>query len=465
MENMLVNDIDDDKPKEECGVFGIFTKGNTRVSSLVYYGLFALQHRGQESAGITASNNEKLISYKEMGLVSDVFNDEILYDLKGNSAIGHVRYSTTGESKLSNSQPLLIQCKYGELALAHNGNIVNCKTQKEILKNRGSVFHTTTDSEIILNLIADQDEQSAEDAIIKAIKNISGSFALVLLTKDKLIGVRDPNGIRPLCIGKISDGYVVCSESCALNTVGAEFIRDVKPGEMIIISNEGMKSIMFSKDKRYSICAFEYIYFAREDSIIDGINIYSSRNLAGEVLYNECPAEADLVIGVPESGIPAAIGYSKASGIPFDLGFVKNRYVTRTFIKHSQPMRKKSVSVKLNPLRVNIEGKRIVVVDDSLVRGTTSMRLVESLKNAGAKEVHFRVASPMVKCPCYFGIDILHKKELIGSSMNIDEIREYIGADSLGYLSIDGLQEVLKEHNGICTGCFNGEYPVDIGTR
>ncbi|MCY6485809.1 amidophosphoribosyltransferase [Clostridium aestuarii] len=451
---------DIDKFEEECGVFGVFSKEEIDISHLTYYGLFALQHRGQESAGIAISNKKKLSCYKNMGLVADVFDEKILSSMKGNSAIGHVRYSTTGDSNVINAQPILCDFKLGKIAIAHNGNLLNISKLKEFLKDKGTAFQTTTDSEIILNLIARQADKSIEDAVISAIKVIKGSYALAILTEDKLIGVRDPNGIRPLCIGKINESYIICSESCALNSVGAKFVRDVMPGEMVVIDNEGIKSIYYSKNKKCAVCAFEYIYFAREDSIIDGIDVYLARSLAGKHLYKETPVEGDVVIGVPDSGIPAAIGYSKASGIPYQLGFIKNRYIGRTFIVPSQKIREKSVSIKLNPIKRNIAGKRVIVVDDSLVRGTTSRQIVKSLRKCGAREVHFRVASPMVKHCCELGIDIFNKKEIVGSSMKIDEIKKFIGADSLGYLSIDGLLKVFEKNEGFCLGCFNGNYPV-----
>ncbi|MCY6371130.1 amidophosphoribosyltransferase [Clostridium ganghwense] len=450
---------ENDKFKEECGVFGIFSREKIDVSLLTYYGLYALQHRGQESAGIVVSDREKLISYKGMGLVSHVFNEKVLNKMKGISAIGHVRYSTTGDSSIINAQPLLTEFKLGQISIAHNGNLINADKLKNNLKKEGSNFQTTTDSEVILNLIAREKKKSIEEAICEAAKNIKGSYALVILTKDKLIGIRDPKGIRPLCLGKINNNYIICSESCALNAVGGEFIRDIEPSEMIVIDNNDIKSIKFSNERKYASCAFEYIYFAREDSVIDEIEVYSSRVLAGKELYEEHPVNADIVIGVPDSGIPAAMGYAEASGIPYGVGFVKNKYVGRTFIAPYQELREKNVSVKLTPLKSNIENKRVIVIDDSMVRGTTSKRLVNSLKKAGAKEVHFIIASPIVRHCCYLGIDTFHKKEIIGSSMNIEQIKNILGADSFYYLSLKGLHKVLGGNKNFCFGCFNGEYP------
>jgi amidophosphoribosyltransferase len=453
-------DLEEDKFKDECGVFGIFSTENLDVSSITYYGLYALQHRGQESAGIVVSNGEELNCYKNMGLVSDIFNKEALDQLKGLAAIGHVRYSTTGASTVSNAQPIIGKYKLGTVSIAHNGNLVNAEVIRELLEDCGCIFQTSIDSEVILNLIARGATKGIEKAVVDAIQAVKGSYAIVLLTEDKLIGVRDPNGIRPLCIGKINESYILSSESCALDSVGADFVRDVEPGEIVIIDKEGIRSINFAEKIKSATCVFEYIYFARPDSTIDGINVYNSRVKVGRKLYEENPAEADIVIGVPDSGIAAAVGYAEASGIPYGIGFIKNKYVGRTFITPSQEMRERAVSVKLNPLRINVEGKRVVIIDDSIVRGTTSRKLVESLRKAGAKEVHFRVASPVVKYPCYFGINTPYRSELIGSNASIEEIKEEIGSDSLGYISTEGLVKSLGKNKGFCLGCFNGVYPV-----
>lgn len=451
-----------DKFKEECGVFGVYSKSGIDVAGMTYYGLYALQHRGQESAGIVVSDGKELTCHKDMGLVSDAFDQKILSEMKGISAIGHVRYSTTGSSNANNAQPLLSKFKLGSIAIAHNGNLVNTDVIRGLLEDGGVLFQTTIDSEVILNLIARGAKNGIERAVVDAIQAVKGSYAIVILTEDKLIGVRDPNGIRPLCIGKMDDDYILCSESCALDTIGAEFVRDVRPGEIVIIDENGINSINFAERTQCQTCAFEYIYFARPDSIMDGINVYKSRIKAGERLFEENPVDADVVIGVPDSGIPAAIGFANASKIPYAIGFIKNKYVGRTFISPSQELREKAVSVKLNPLKVNIEGKRVVIVDDSIVRGTTSRKLVELLRKAGAKEVHFRAASPMVKHPCYFGIDTSSRGELVGSYMSVEEIGALIGADSLGYLSIEGLLKSLGEDKGFCLGCLNGIYPVSV---
>jgi len=452
--------LEEDKFKDECGVFGIYTQGDVDVAALTYYGLYALQHRGQESAGIAVSDGEKITCYKDMGLVVDVFKEDKIKSLVGKAAIGHVRYSTTGGSNIINAQPIIGEFKLGSIAIAHNGNLVNADVMRELLEDGGCIFQTSIDTEVVLNLIARGAKKGIERAVVDVVQAIKGSFAIVILTKDKLIGFRDPNGIRPLCIGKLDDAYILCSESCALDAIGAELVRDVEPGEIVIIDKNGLKSITYAEKTKCQTCAFEYVYFARPDSIIDEINVYSARLRAGEQLFKECPAEADVVIGVPDSGIAAAVGYSRASGIPYDTGFIKNRYVGRTFISPSQELREKALLVKLNPLKVNIEGKRVVLIDDSIVRGTTSRKLVDLLRRAGAKEVHFRISSPVVQYPCYFGIDTPYRKELIGSGNTVDEIRELIGADSLGYISIDGLVNSLNQEKGFCLGCFNGIYPV-----
>jgi len=453
-------DFELDKLKEECGVFGIYAKEECDVASITYYGLYALQHRGQESAGIAVTNGKDIDCYKAMGLVSEVFSQESIEKLKGKAAIGHVRYSTTGSSNVINAQPIVGRSKLGSIAIAHNGNLVNAEVIRELLEDGGCIFQTTADSEVVLNLIARGAKKGIENAVLDAVQAVKGSYAIVILFEDKLIGVRDPNGIRPLCIGKIDNNYIICSESCALDAVSAEFVRDIEPGEVVVIDEKGIASYNFTEKISCKTCSFEYIYFARPDSVIDGINVYSARVRAGHQLFKESPAEADIVIGVPDSGLAAAVGYAEASGIPFGTGFIKNKYVGRTFISPNQALRERTVSVKLNVLKVNVEGKRVILIDDSIVRGTTSKKLVEALRKAGAKEVHFRVSSPVVKYPCYFGIDIQYRSELIGSMNTIEQIREEIGCDSLGYLTIDGLLDSLDSKKGFCLGCFKGVYPV-----
>ncbi|MGG7188674.1 amidophosphoribosyltransferase [Clostridium paraputrificum] len=456
----LILDPSLDKFKDECGVFGVYSNSPMDVSGMTYYGLYALQHRGQESAGIAVGNGTEVDIHKGLGLITEAFTKDDLNRLKGHIAIGHVRYSTTGSTKVENAQPLLASSKLGHIAMAHNGNLVNADVIRDLLEDGGHVFHTTIDSEVIATLIARGAKRGIERAVVDAIQAVRGSFAMVIATKDKLIGARDPHGIRPLCIGKVDDAYVMSSESCALDAVGAEFVRDVEPGEVVVIDEDGIKSIKYSENTLCHTCAFEYIYFARPDSVIDGLDVQVTRVKAGEELYKEHPIEADIVSAVPDSGIPAAIGYARASGIPYDTAFVKNRYVGRTFITPSQEIREKAVAVKLNPLKVNVKGKRVILIDDSIVRGTTSKHLVDSLRRAGAKEVHFLVASPVVKFPCYFGIDTPYRSELIGANHSIEEMADMIGADSLGYLSMDGMYNTFKGKEGFCVGCFNGVYPV-----
>ncbi|MFR3910840.1 MAG: amidophosphoribosyltransferase [Clostridium paraputrificum] len=456
----LILDPSLDKFKDECGVFGVYSNSPMDVSGMTYYGLYALQHRGQESAGIAVGNGTEVDIHKGLGLITEAFTKDDLNRLKGHISIGHVRYSTTGSTKVENAQPLLASSKLGHIAMAHNGNLVNADVIRDLLEDGGHVFHTTIDSEVIATLIARGAKRGIERAVVDAIQAVRGSFAMVIATKDKLIGARDPHGIRPLCIGKVDDAYVMSSESCALDAVGAEFVRDVEPGEVVVIDEDGIKSIKYSENTLCHTCAFEYIYFARPDSVIDGLDVQVTRVKAGEELYKEHPIEADIVSAVPDSGIPAAIGYARASGIPYDTAFVKNRYVGRTFITPSQEIREKAVAVKLNPLKVNVKGKRVILIDDSIVRGTTSKHLVDSLRRAGAKEVHFLVASPVVKFPCYFGIDTPYRSELIGANHSIEEMADMIGADSLGYLSMNGMYNTFKGKEGFCVGCFNGVYPV-----
>lgn len=448
-----------DKFKEECGVFGIFSKEKKNVGDVVYYGLFALQHRGQESAGIAYTDGEKVSLKKEMGLVGDALKKEDLETMVGYSAIGHVRYSTTGDSNVQNAQPLLSKYKLGSISIAHNGNLVNADIVRELLEEGGCIFQTSIDSEVVLNLIARGYKKGIERACFDAIQAIKGSYAILILTEDRLIGVRDPNGIRPLCIGRLGDDYILSSESCAIDAVGGEFYRDVHPGEIVVIDKDGLRSYNMGERTSLKTCAFEYIYFARPDSTIDGINVYQSRVKAGENLFKEKPCNADIVIGVPDSGTHSAVGYAKASGIPYEIGFVKNKYVGRTFIAPTQELRETAVSMKLNPLKVNIEGKRVVLVDDSIVRGTTMKRLIELLRKSGAKEVHVRIASPIVAYPCYFGIDTPRRSQLIGSSLSEEEMGMELGADSMGFLSIGALLDSL-DSKSFCLGCFNGIYPV-----
>lgn len=454
---------EEDKVFDECGVVGIYAPGKSGIARQAYYALHALQHRGQESAGIAVNKEGKIQYYKEMGLVQEVFNDEILARLQGDIAIGHVRYSTNGESLAINAMPLVVYHKGGSLALAHNGNLVNGMTLREEMQDSGVIFQTSIDSEVIAALIAKYiRDHSVEDAVKKTMEQVRGAYALVITTGEKLIGVRDPLGIRPLCIGKTKDSYLISSESCVFPLLGAKFLRDVRPGEMVIVEDRELKSVMFHQEERKQVCGFEYVYLARPDSDLDGRSVYMARSQSGRILAREHPVEADMVIAVPDSGTVAAIGYAEESRIPFGEGLIKNRYVGRTFIQPDQRMRELSVRLKLNVLKDSVKGKRLIMVDDSIVRGTTSEKIVKMLKQAGAVEVHVRVSSPPVTYPCYFGIDTPDRDKLIAANMSIEEIRQMIGADSLGFISEEGLQEAIGMGKGqVCGACFNGHYPME----
>lgn len=454
---------------EECGVMGVYDLDGNDVASTVYYGLFALQHRGQESCGIAVSDTngpkKNIQVHKGMGLVNEVFDNESLEKLKGNIGVGHVRYSTAGSSTRENAQPLVLNYYKGTLALAHNGNLVNALELREELEKTGAIFQTTIDSEVIAYHVAKEriSAKTAEDAVLAAMNKLKGAYSLIVMSPRKLIGARDPFGFRPLCIGKRDNAYLLASETCALDTVGAEFVRDVEPGEIVTITKDGIVShreLCFKDPSRQARCIFEYIYFARPDTVIDGVGVNSSRIKAGRFLAEDSPVEADLVVGVPESGNPAAQGYAMASGIPYGTAFIKNSYVGRTFIKPKQSMRESSVQVKLNVLKENIKGKRIIMIDDSIVRGTTCRRIVHMLKDAGASEVHVRISSPPFLHPCYFGTDIPSEDQLIATGKTVEEIRDILGADSLAYLKEERLPE-LSEGLPYCSACFSGNYPID----
>ena len=469
--NNIMNTADFDGLHEECGVFGAYDFDGEDVASTIYYGLFALQHRGQESCGIAVSDTNgpkgKVMSYKDMGLVNEVFNPENLEKLKGNIGVGHVRYSTAGSSVRENAQPLVLNYVKGTLGMAHNGNLLNAVELREELSYTGAIFQTTIDSEVIAYLIARERLKvgTVEEAVKKAMLKIKGAYSLVVMSPRKLIGARDPFGFKPLCIGKRDNTYFLSSETCALDTVGAEFVRDVLPGEVVTITSKGIESDTSLCQKNTARCIFEYIYFARPDSKIDGMGVYESRINAGRILAKTHPVDADLVVGVPESGNPAALGFSLESGIPYGNAFIKNNYVGRTFIKPKQAQRESSVKVKLNVLKEAVAGKRVVMIDDSIVRGTTSARIVSLLKNSGAKEVHVRISSPPFKHPCYFGTDIPSEDQLIATGKTVDEICKIIGADSLGYLEVDRLSEMICGGTGFCDACFTGNYPMDPPTR
>lgn len=459
-----------DEMHEECGVFGAYSLDGDDIASTVYYGLFALQHRGQESCGIAVSDTNgpkgRVLSHKDMGLVNEVFDSETLDRLKGNIGVGHVRYSTAGSSTRENAQPLVLNYVKGTLALAHNGNLINAPELRKELSYTGAIFQTTIDSEVIAYHIARErlNTSSVEDAVVRAMDKIKGAYSLIVMSPRKLIGARDRFGFKPLCIGKRDNTYILASETCALDAVGADFVRDVLPGEIVTITTEGIKSNITNSCGKCARCIFEYIYFARPDSIIDGVSVYNSRIIAGKILADEHPVEADVVVGVPESGNVAALGYSMESGIPYGIAFVKNGYVGRTFIKPKQSQRESSVKIKLNVLADAVKGKRVIMIDDSIVRGTTSARIVKMLKDAGASEVHVRISSPPFLHPCYFGTDVPSDDQLIAHDHTVDEICKYIGADSLGYLPVGRLNEMIngcKEH---CDACFTGNYPIEPPT-
>lgn len=454
-----------DKPHEECGVFGIYGNDEVQPAYATYSGLLSLQHRGQESCGI-AVNDCGVVSYhKDMGLVSEVFNPKILDTLIGQIAIGHVRYSTAGGSVRNNAQPLVMRYVKGTLAIAHNGNLTNAHEIKQELERRGAMFQTTIDSEVIAFLVARErvHTHSVEEAVKKTMHQISGAYSLLVMSPQKLIAARDPNGFRPLCMGALGDSVVFASETCALDACGAEYIRDVEPGEIVVVDSNGVRSMKSGCPVKKSPCIFEYIYFARTDSVIDGVSVYEARKEAGRLLAKQHPVEADLVVGVPESGVDAAIGYSEASGIPYEKGIVKNNYIGRTFIKPTQQERRRSVRLKLNPLVSTVRGKRIVLLDDSIVRGTTCDRIVRMLKEAGASEVHLRISSPPFLWPCYYGTDIPSREELIACNHSVEEIGRLSGADSIGFLSAESLSNMIKTHtHDYCDACFTGNYPAAV---
>ena len=464
MEN---NDYDADVLHEECGVFGVYDLDGEDVVSTIYYGLFALQHRGQESCGIAVSNTTgpkgKVQSCKGMGLVSEVFTPESMENLRGDIGVGHVRYSTAGESSIHNTQPLVLNYVKGTLALAHNGNLVNAYELRNELEYTGAIFQTTIDSEVIAYHIARERLNSAtvEEAVSRAMKKLSGAFSLVIMSPRKLIGARDPFGFHPLCIGKRDNAYILASETAALNAVDAEFVRDVLPGEVVMIDKDGIHSDTSLCTANTAKCVFEYIYFARPDTRFDGVSVYNSRIMAGRILAQTYPVEADVVVGVPDSGNAAAMGYALESGIEFGMAFVKNSYVGRTFIKPKQAMRASSVRIKLNVLPEVVKGKRVVMIDDSIVRGTTSAKIVHMLKKAGATEVHVRISSPPFLHPCYFGTDVPTGDQLIAHNNTLDKIRDMIGADSLGYLAVERLSDMLGGDKGYCDACFTGNYPIE----
>ena len=455
-------EYEEDKPHEECGVFGVYSH-ELDVSELTYFGLYALQHRGQESAGIAITDGAWMDVNRGMGLVKEVFRHQVPHMENQYIAIGHVRYSTTGSSMLANTQPLMVNYSGGKIALAHNGNLTNAGEIRKDLEEKGTIFQTTIDSEVFVNLIARSRKVTVEEKIMESLRKIQGAYCLTVMTEDKLIGARAPQGFRPLCLGRLEDGgYVLSSESCGLDVVGAEFVRDIQPGEMVVIDDTGVQSYRFDEAKP-SMCVFEYIYFARPDSIVDGQSVHASRFEMGRVLARESGLTGDVVISVPDSGNTAATGFAYESGIPYVEGLIKNRYIGRTFIQPSQKQRDTAVKLKLNPIRSVVNGKKVIIIDDSIVRGTTSGKIVKMLRNAGAKEVHMVISSPPIEYPCYYGIDTSVRKELIAATKTVDEICEFIGADSLHFLSLEGLKQCMTtlDPNHMCYACFNGGYPVE----
>ena len=458
-----------DKLHEECGVAAVYA--HPEASKMVYLGLHALQHRGQESAGISASDGVKIRTQKHMGLVVDIFTEDVLTKLPGSQAIGHTRYSTTGDSALLNAQPIMVDCNKGQMALAHNGNLVNAADLRAKLEREGSIFQTSSDTEVIVHLIAHSKEQTLEDAITDALRRIEGAFSLVIMTNDRIFAVRDPRGFRPLSMGRIKagdtlrkDAIVFASESTAFDLIGADFERDVKQGELIVVEPEGIRSRFYAPAQPMTACVFEQVYFSRPDSVVFGRSVATSRELLGRQLAREAPVDADIVVAVPDSGVPAAIGYASESGIPYRTALIRSHYVGRTFIEPEQRVRDFGVKLKLNPVRSMLEGKRVILIDDSIVRGTTSKKIVRMIRQAGAKEVHMRISCPPTIASCYYGVDTPRRKELIAANKTVEDIREFIGADSLSYLSLEGMKVACGEGEQVryCDACFTRNYPTDF---
>jgi len=453
----------DDSVKHACGLFGVF--GHRDAARLTYLGLYSLQHRGEEAAGIATWDGKTMHTHKGMGLVSEVFNEPTLHALPGRAAVGHTRYSTTGSSTVKNSQPLVVTYAKGSIAVAHNGNLVNAFDLRKELEAKGSIFQTTVDSEIVLHLLAHARNGRFEQDLIECIQQLKGAFSLIFLTERALIGARDPQGFRPLCIGRLNKAYVLCSETCALDLLGARFVREVEPGEIVVIDADGLRSLRppGATEQQRAHCLFEHVYFSRPDSTVFGESVQHVRFKLGRALAREHPAEADLVIPIPDSGNFAALGFSAESGIPFSMGFIRNHYVGRTFIQPAQEIRDFKVRVKFNPVRKVVQGKRLVIVDDSIIRGTTTKARVKNLREAGAKEIHMRVSCPPTKFSCFYGIDFPTRKELIANALSLEEIRKFLGVDSLGYLSLEGLLSAVGKPGDYCTACWKGTYPIPFG--
>jgi amidophosphoribosyltransferase len=452
--------LSDDKFRDHCGVFAVY--GHPEAAKLTYLGLYALQHRGQESAGIAVSNGEQITWHKGMGHVAEVFNERTLQELAGQAAIGHTRYSTAGDTDLKNAQPLTVSCQRGQVALAHNGNLVNAPGLRRDLESRGDIFQTTSDTEVILHYFARSKQAGLPEAVADALDRVQGAYSLVMLFKDALYGIRDPHGFRPLSLGRLGDAWVLASETCAFDLIGAAFERDVEPGEMVILERQGPTFLRFAPPQPKQ-CIFEHVYFSRPDSVVFGRSVQASREMLGRLLAREHPAEADVVVPVPDSGVAAAIGYAAESGIPLKFGLIRNHYVGRTFIEPAQAIRDFGVRLKLNPVRSLLEGQRVVLVDDSIIRGTTSRKIVRIVREAGAREVHVRISCPPTVSPCYYGIDTPTRAELIAARQPVEGIREFIDADSLGYLSIERLQEAVDDTQGrYCLACYTAEYPTAV---
>ncbi len=453
--------IDDDHFHDHCGVFGIF--GHPEAAKMAYLGLYALQHRGQESAGIASTDGANVHVHKSLGHVQEIFTPDVIAQLPGAAAIGHTRYSTAGDTSVMNAQPVVIDCNKGKLALGHNGNLTNALEVRRRLEHRGSIFQTTSDTEVIVHLIARSSARNLSGAIADALNQVEGAYSLLLLTRDEIYAIRDPRGFRPLCLGRLNGAWVAASETCAFDLIDAEYVREVEPGEMVRISRSGIESIRFAPEKPHQYCIFEHVYFSRPDSVVFGRPVNESRERLGRLLAQEHPAQANLVTPVPDSGVPAAIGYAAESGIPFRMGLIRNHYIGRTFIEPEQAIRDFGVKLKLNPVRRMLEGKRVVLVDDSIVRGTTSRKIVRLMREAGATEVHVRISCPPTISPCYYGVDTPRREELIGANNSVEQIRQFLGADSLGYLSLKSMRAAVEDTEGkFCTSCYTGSYPTEL---
>jgi amidophosphoribosyltransferase len=459
--NAKSHHLEDDHFHDHCGVFGIFN--HAEASKMAYLGLYALQHRGQESAGIASTDGSQIHVHKSLGHVQEIFTPEVISHLPGAAAIGHTRYSTAGDNSLTNAQPVVIDCNKGKLALGHNGNLTNAIELRKRLEHRGSIFQTTSDTEVIVHLIARSNARNLSGAIADALSQVEGAYSLLLLTPDEIYAIRDPRGFRPLCLGRLEGAWVAASETCALDLIDAEYVREVEPGEMVRITRGGLESIRFAPEKPHQYCIFEHVYFSRPDSLVFGKPVNESRERLGRALAQEHPVDADIVVPVPDSGVPAAIGYAAESGIPFRMGLIRNHYIGRTFIEPEQAIRDFGVKLKLNPVRRMLEGKRVILVDDSIVRGTTSRKIVRLVREAGATEVHVRISCPPTISPCYYGVDTPRREELIAANNSVEEIRKYLGADSLGYVSLPALRTAVGDiEKKFCTSCYTGSYPTEL---